>query len=294
MTNAAAYYSNTQAFGSVATTSCATGFYLSAGDAAWTCGGTTQLRKWSGFAPTCTAITCTALPAVTNAAAYMYSNTPSFGSAATTSRTVGSRALLLLFLPFLFSVFFLLSSRLCGSRPRGTAPHAFLCLIRHIRPQFGSPSDLQTLNKITCGHFGGHCDGGASRRTILGRHRICAARSAIRISVYASVFLLPLSLFLSSRLVDARALTLSVRVRFGIKQRAQTNPVFPGQPVSILIDYISLPFSLTRKIIHLPANQFLCARGGNSTVRVEKLVERRAQLRLTLAVLSMGLVGVVA
>ena len=80
------------------------------------------------------------------------------------------------------------------------------------------------------------------------------------------------------------ALTLSVRVPFGITQRALTNHVFPGHPVTILVDCLSTPFSFTRKITHLPANQFLCARGGNSTVGVEKCLTRCAQLRLPLAV----------
>jgi len=77
-----------------------------------------------------------------------------------------------------------------------------------------------------------------------------------RTGICASDFLLFLSFFLSPR-YDALVM----------KQQPSSNPVFPRKPASTLFDYLSAPFSLTRKIIHFPAKLIiLCARGGRSTV----------------------------
>ena len=54
VTNAAVWtYSNTQAFGSTATTSCSSGFALSGGALSLTCGGTSSTGSWTGTAPIC-------------------------------------------------------------------------------------------------------------------------------------------------------------------------------------------------------------------------------------------------
>jgi len=111
-------YTATQVFGSVATTSCSSGFFMSAGDASRTCDGTTLPPRWTGTAPTCSAITCTALAAVTNATTYSYTSSQNFNSVASLSCNPG------------FAVSAGSATRTCGGTTQpgtwsGTAP---ICL----------------------------------------------------------------------------------------------------------------------------------------------------------------------
>ena len=67
LVNGVISYSDTLAFGAMATYTCDTGYGLS-GDMTRSCGGDGSSTNgvWSGFAPTCNSITCTSLSPIAN------------------------------------------------------------------------------------------------------------------------------------------------------------------------------------------------------------------------------------